>query len=114
MGADGEFHAQDEAVDLSGTPGGLGGAGLLLAAGRTVFYQFFTRYVLNNSAAWTEEIARYLLIARGVHRRDHRRGQEQPHPGGLLLQVHAPAHVAGLSLAGGLAARGLFAAAAVS
>lgn len=27
-----------------------------------VFMQFFTRYVLNNSLAWTEETARYFLI----------------------------------------------------
>lgn len=27
-----------------------------------VFAQFFTRYVLNDSLAWTEEFARYLLI----------------------------------------------------
>jgi TRAP-type C4-dicarboxylate transport system permease small subunit len=31
--------------------------------GATVLYQFITRYVFNDSAAWTEEIARYELIA---------------------------------------------------
>ncbi len=64
MGADGEFHAQDEAVDLSGTPIEAWVAlGFFWILGATVFYQFFTRYVMNDSAAWTEEIARYLLIA---------------------------------------------------
>ena len=64
MGDDGEFHAHDEAVDLSDTPiEGWVALGFFWILGATVFYQFFTRYVMNDSAAWTEEIARYLLIA---------------------------------------------------
>jgi TRAP-type transport system small permease protein len=64
MGDDGQFHATDDEVDLSNTPVE---AWVALAffwmLGATVFYQFITRYVMNNSASWTEEIARYLLIA---------------------------------------------------
>ena len=71
---DGHFHVTDAPIDLSrlrcsrtGSRSASSGCSALC-----VFYQFFTRYVLNDSAAWTEEIARYLLICIGVRR--HRGG----------------------------------------
>ena len=35
---------------------------LFVALAAVVLLQFLSRYVLNDSVAWTEEIARYLLI----------------------------------------------------
>ncbi len=75
----GHFHTTDAPVDISDyvfEDWFTFGVFWLLAL--DVFYQFFTRYVLDDSAAWTEEIARYLLIvvtfvgaAMGVRRNTH-------------------------------------------
>jgi TRAP-type C4-dicarboxylate transport system permease small subunit len=75
----GEFAVTDEPIDLSVYAFedwiALGFFWVLAAV---IFYQFFTRYALNDSASWTEEIARYLLIcmvfvgaAIGVRKNNH-------------------------------------------
>jgi TRAP-type transport system small permease protein len=79
LDAEGHFHATDAPIDISHyavEDWFTFGVFWLLAL--DVFYQFFTRYVLADSAAWTEEIARYLLIvivfvgaAMGVRRNSH-------------------------------------------
>lgn len=57
------FGDSDAQVDFTNTPPEAWLALLFFfALGLTVFYQFITRYVFNDSAAWTEEVARYLLI----------------------------------------------------
>jgi TRAP-type C4-dicarboxylate transport system permease small subunit len=73
------FKAEDDEVDLSQTRlEGWVALAFFWLLGLTVCHQFFTRYVLNDSAGWTEEIARYLLIATvfvgmaiGVRKNDH-------------------------------------------
>ena len=64
LGEDGRFHAVDEEVRLSvyGSEDWIVLAVFWVLA-FVVFYQVFTRYALNDAAGWTEEIARYLLIA---------------------------------------------------
>ena len=63
LGEDEHFHIADDPIDLShySVEGWIAFA-IFWVLALNIFYQFFTRYVLNNSASWTEEIARYLLI----------------------------------------------------
>jgi len=79
MDAQGHFHITDAPIDLSKYcfEDWVALVFFWLLAG-VIFHQFFTRYALNDSAAWTEEIARYLLIcvvfvgaAIGVRKNNH-------------------------------------------
>ena len=79
MDDEGHFHVTDAPIDLSRyrLEDWIAMAFFWLLAA-VVFHQFFTRYALNDSASWTEEIARYLLIctvfvgaAIGVRKNNH-------------------------------------------
>lgn len=62
-GESGALEFNDEPVELDDQRWGDGMVLVLFwVLAVVVFLQFFTRYVLNDSLAWTEEIARYLLI----------------------------------------------------
>ena len=60
----GEFNVQEEEIDISHYRFEDWAAfAIFWILAVVIFYQFFTRYAMNDSASWTEEIARYLLIA---------------------------------------------------
>jgi len=61
---DAGFHVTDEPIDLS-IYGWEDWVSFLLfwVLAFIVFYQVFTRYFLGDPAGWTEEIARYFLVA---------------------------------------------------
>jgi TRAP-type transport system small permease protein len=56
------IHVEEEEIKIEHHPEDWIAFGLFWALAFIVFLQFFTRYVLNNSLAWTEEIARYGLM----------------------------------------------------
>lgn len=64
LGDDGQFHVEDEKVDLT-LYGWEDWVTFILfwIMAAVIFYQVFTRYVLDDSAGWTEEIGRYFLVA---------------------------------------------------
>jgi TRAP-type transport system small permease protein len=63
LDATGHLHVADAPIDLSVYPVEAWIAfAFFWVLALNVCYQFFTRYFLNDSAGWTEEIARYPLI----------------------------------------------------
>ncbi|HEU4377865.1 MAG TPA: TRAP transporter small permease [Hyphomicrobiaceae bacterium] len=56
------IHVEDVEVEIEHHPEDWLAFALFWALACIVFLQFFTRYVLNDSLAWTEEIARYGLM----------------------------------------------------
>ena len=56
------IHVEDVEVEIEHYPEDWLAFALFWALAFIVFLQFFTRYVLNDSLAWTEEIARYGLM----------------------------------------------------
>jgi TRAP-type C4-dicarboxylate transport system permease small subunit len=64
QGEDGEhlIHVEDEEITIEYYPEDWLAFVIFWALALIVFLQFFTRYVLNDSLSWTEEIARYGLI----------------------------------------------------
>ncbi|MFZ4808310.1 MAG: TRAP transporter small permease [Hyphomicrobiaceae bacterium] len=56
------IHVEDQEVSIENHPEDWLAFVLFWALAGIVFLQFFTRYVLNDSLAWTEEIARYGLM----------------------------------------------------
>src|SRR5258707_15087111 len=82
--------AQDEEVIIEHHPEDWIAFVLFWALAIIVFLQFFTRYIMNDSLSWTEEIARYGLMSLAFIGGARVTPQKTQIPAGLVVDLIGP------------------------
>ena len=83
------IHVEDEEVTVEYHPEDWLAIVIFWGLSFIVFLQFFTRYVMNDSLAWTEEIARYCADLGRVRRRRDGDAPQLAHRGRTAVEPSA-------------------------